>query len=73
MILHPAGKAVFEYPFGEQKNSDDTADKYIADEKAYHKISHVNCLLFGAFWKEGNGECLFLFRTICHFLYMQTA
>ena len=30
IILHPAGQVVFEYPLGYQKNSDDTADKYIA-------------------------------------------
>ncbi|MFR3005169.1 MAG: hypothetical protein ACLTML_07350 [Blautia faecis] len=30
IILHPAGQVVSEYPLGYQKNSDDTADKYIA-------------------------------------------
>ena len=30
IILHPAGQVVFEYPLGYQKNSDDTANKYIA-------------------------------------------
>ena len=62
MTLHPAGKVVFEYPLGYQKNADDTADKHIAYEKAYHKISHVNCLLFGASAKEGSGGCLFLYH-----------
>ena len=73
IILHPAGQAVFKYPFDNQKNDNDTADKYIAYEKAYHKIRHVNCLLFLTSWKEGNGACLFLFQTVCHFRYMQTA
>ena len=73
IILHPAGKVVFEYPLGYQKNSDDTADKYIAYEKAYHKISHVNFLLFLTSWKEESGVCLFLFQTVCHSRCMQTA
>ena len=37
----------------------------------YEKQSRV--FVYTPVVKEGNGGCLFLFQTVCHFQYMQTA
>lgn len=63
--MHPAGQVIFQQMPGQQKYSDDNADKDIADQKSDHKFCHIKFLLFD-FWKEESGVHLCQLLTICH-------